>query len=191
MAAIRVATAVFLFAAVSVAGAATAASITVMANGAQFLPGETIELTITTDSEGSLSIATAIMATQFDTTVLNLAGPGQNTQSMPDFYLAHLQDLDAPPTSEANGIQYSLKGAGFGFVPDPGTAISGITRLIVDDAALPGFTTIDFGDAGPNDPFTFGNATAPASVMIEIVPEPTTALLLAAGLVGLGVCRRH
>ena len=183
----RVRSIAFAVSAVALAGAANAASITVQADAASYMPGDTITLTITTDSEGE-AIVSLYMATVFDTSVINLAGDGQTTQSLPSGWVG--APLTTAPTSEANGFQSSLNGGAFP-ASDPGTGISGITRLIVDAAALPGVTTISFGGAGLGNDFLFGTASEPASILVSIVPEPSTALLLAAGLLGLAGRRRR
>lgn len=168
---------------VGFATAANASSITVTADKSTYNIGETINLTITTDSQGA-SFTNVFAQVQYDSTLANNGVGG--SQVLGTGMLA-TGALDALEVDGANTVLNQ-----FAFSPaNPGTSITGTASLIAENLGTLVMTL--GGQASQPLQFNTGN-TAPdttSAPTVTIVPEPTTAALLGLGLFGLALGGRR
>jgi hypothetical protein len=162
------------------ANAASAATVGISADSAVYEVGDTITLTVNTDSQGeALDFAVAYVAYTGPVTALSasqvLGGPG--------WVAGVLTPSDSP------GFKKSLDQLSVPAARDPGTSITGTLTFQATGSGLASFT-VGSNPSFPGDPFSFGTALPGASVSVTIVPEPTTAALLGCGLLGLAARRR-
>jgi len=168
---------------IGLAGPAHASSITVTADKSTYIPGETIFLAITTDSEGA-SFTNVFAQVQYDPALADNGAGGSQTLGTGMIATGSLTAL------EVDGANTVLNQ--FAFSPvDPGTSITATASLI---AQGPGILVLTLGGQ-PSQPIQFNTGNvAPDSTntLMLFIPEPATAALLGLGLfaLALGVRRR-
>jgi hypothetical protein len=160
------------------AGVANAATVGIAADAAVYNVGDTITLTVFTDSEGEELFAVGI--------VVAYTGPVTSltsTPTIPPFWITSSVDVVSSPGYRL--AVHALAVAGI----DPGTAFG---ATLTFSANAPGTATFTIG-GNPNNGFSFdfGTAVPGANVAVTIVPEPTTAALLGLGVVGLALTKRR
>jgi hypothetical protein len=165
------------------AGAASAATVTISADFPVVFVGDTITLTVNTDSQGEL-IFFAQAQVSYDPALVSALSATQILGG-PSFIGADLDLTDLPGWKTAlNQIS--------GVAPiDTGTTVSSTLTFL---ALAPGVATFTLGSGNPAFfAFTFGSAAPGNSVSVTIVavPEPATATLLGVGLLALSAARRR
>jgi hypothetical protein len=161
-----------------VAGAASAAIVTISVDAPVVNVGDIITLTVNTDSQGELVFG-AFAQVNYDPA---LVSPQSVTQVVaPGFEFSSPALTDQPEWKTAFD---QLKFTGI----DPGTAIGSTMTFL---AVGPGVATFTLGSPAGTYPFQFATATPGNSVSVSIVPEPATATLLCVGLFALAVTRRR
>lgn len=172
--------AIAIAAVLGLAAAANAATVSIVADAATYNPGDTITLTVGSNSEGEfLFTATAIVAYSGPVTALT-----QN-QVVPAGWNVGAIDLLSSPGFKAAFDTFNFAGG------DPGTGIFSTVTFTADAPGVASFTV--GGNPDLAIAFDFGTAAAGANVSVTIVPvpEPTTAVLLSLGLFGLAVAGRR
>lgn len=164
-----------------VVGSAHAATVSIASDAASYDIGDTIVITVTTDSQGeSLSSATA---------VVGYTGPVTSLTSTPALP-APANGWISAPTDVISSPGFRLAFDAINIASnDPGT---GFGATLTFSANAPGVATFTIG-GNPNNgiQLDFGTATPGASVSVTIVPEPTTAALLGIGLLGFALRSRR
>ena len=164
-----------------VAGAAGAATLVVESDKLVYLVGETIQLTVTGDSEGAAG--TSIVG--------RLEYSAALTETVTSSQTQHTSfDGNFPWTPAALPV-----GDGFatvfnqGFLLNPETVdqLQIATATLVAEAA--GVVSVGFDVSSPWELNFFGLTSAPGT-SFTIVPEPATAALLALGMAGLALVGR-
>jgi hypothetical protein len=160
------------------ASVANAAIVSIVADRANYNIGDTITLTVFTDSQGE-SLFTA-------TVVVGYTGPVTPLTSTPTIpgggWITSPVDVISSPG-------YRLAFDAINFVGgDPGTGFGATLTFSFDAVGIATFTI--GGNPTHAIPFDFGTAPPGASVTVGVVPEPTTAALLAVGLFGLAASYR-
>jgi hypothetical protein len=160
------------------AAAANAATVSVVADAASYNVGDTITLTVSSNSQGE-TLFTA-------TTVVGYTGPVTSLTSTPTIPAGGW--ITGPDVISSPGFRLVFDALNFSG-NDPGTGFGGTLTF---SANAPGSATFTIG-GNPNlgIAFDFGTAAAGSSVTVSIVPEPTTAALLGLGLFGLAVAGRR
>jgi hypothetical protein len=161
-----------------VAGSAHAATVSIAADAASYDVGDTITLTVSTNSQGEVLFSAFV--------VVGYTGPVTSLASVPTIpaggWITSPVDVISSPGFRLAFDSINCCGN------DPGTGF-GATQIF--SANAPGTATFTIGGSPPlGIPLDFGTATPGASVTVTIVPEPTTAALLALGLFGLAASHR-
>jgi hypothetical protein len=173
--------AIAVAAVLGLAAAANAATVTVVADAATYNVGDTITLTVNTNSQGEILFQA--------TAVVGYTGPVTSLTSTPSLPPPAAGWFTAPTdVISSPGFRLVFDALNFGG-NDPGTAFGGTLTFSAD---APGSATFTIGGNPANAiDFAFGTAAAGSSVTVSIVPEPTTAALLGLGLFGLAVAGRR
>jgi hypothetical protein len=163
-----------------VAGAASAATVTISADAPVVFVGDTITLTVNTDSQGEL-VYDAYAQVNYDPA---LVSPLSVTQVVAPGFLSANPALTDQPGWKTAFDQITAFGT------DPGTAISSTLMFL---AVAPGVATFTLGSHSGSPLFAFASAAPGNSVSVTIVavPEPATATLLCVGLLHLAATRRR
>lgn len=172
---------------VGLASAANAASVTVVANSASYVIGDTITLTVTADTQGGSSLL-AFGRLLFDTPTGDTAGGAPNQSAMLAF--GSIPWLTGPLVCTSSSCEMMNQ-----ISPITATPVGSTTPLIATVSFLAtsaGVTNVswDTNQAGGFGLDFFGVTNAPGT-SYTVVPEPTTAALLGLGMLGLAVAGRR
>ena len=195
------------------ANQASAVSITLSgANGQNVFPGDQVTVTMTLDTEATTGITLLSLATLFDDSRLTY-NQGASSTSSYLFYggkgggglLRAASTCGGGPGSVTAGAGCDLVHPGqvnADFVSSDlanGTANTGsslLATLVFDVTGAGGFASIVLSQTAPGNVIGQPGGTSTTGTLIgsggvNIVPEPTTALLVGMGLAGLGFAGRR
>ena len=194
------------------ASSASAISITLAgANGQDVNPGDQVTVTMTLDTEATTGITLMSIATLFDNSLLTYNEAASSTTSYLLYggkggggYMKAASTCGGygGPTA-GNGCQLALPGqVNVDYVSVDlanGTGNYGVAllaTLVFDVTGGGGFASIALSQSSPGNVIGQpGGGSTTATLIgsggVNIVPEPTTALLVSLGLVGLGVAGRR
>jgi hypothetical protein len=180
----------------AIASAASAATVQVLwqENGLSSIAAAagtplTAEILITPDAAGISSYGVSI---QFDTNDLMLAATAPE-RTLPSGFTSNL--FPTFPTITGNQIS-TFDAETFGAGPTSGTFLAGLVHFVVTNPTDDGMIDVTPGFFNTGVDGMFDNANPGKAVNVQffgatVVPEPTTALLLAPGLAGLAALRRR
>ena len=178
-----------LFAAISIAIGADAASLSVSSDKLTYNVGETITLTVFADDEGTTAYGI------FGRLLYNgaLVDNGTRSQTIltgpegawtPSVLLAGDTNANVPDSAFSRAfIQVTLEAQGANNLPGNLSTITLIAKAL-------GIVDLAWDTADPNELSFFGLTDAPGT-SFTIVPEPATATLIGLGLLALGVAQRR
>lgn len=170
---------------VALASAADAVSIAVAADQASYLPGQTITLTVTVDTTGGTAQA-VFGRIQFDPLIMTGGSPSQNQLTSLGGVLPWYVDVVNCGAGFCDAFNQQAPTVEFWSADQgPGFVLSTLTFT----AGAPGATNVTWSTALDGFQLDFFGLTNAPGTTVTVVPEPTTAALLAAGLVALGAAR--
>jgi PEP-CTERM motif len=165
----------------ALASAASAATLTIVADKQGYLPGETITLTIYGDNEGAVSTTYSLLGRLvFDPGLLDHGTVGTATHPGGGW-------VDGGTTQGFGFVEvfnfadFSFSGAAPNYNVPGGVVINTVTLIMESNA---GNVQVDWSNS-----LSFFGLTSAPGILIRLVPEPTTGALLALGLLALGICR--
>lgn len=167
---------------VGTATSAYAATVTLDTEFATYNQGETINLTVTADSEGE-TMAGYLLAVEYDPAKAD-NGPDASNPIPSGFFDGIVGATNADGTYTTHAA-ITLGDA------DPGVVVSTGSIILAPDVEL-GPMTLSLSMSLTGETYTFGSAVEdPNAATVTIVPEPTTAALLGLGLFGLALGGRR
>ncbi|MCS5638009.1 MAG: PEP-CTERM sorting domain-containing protein [Myxococcota bacterium] len=196
------------------AGSASAISFTTAGNdGQDVTPGQQVAVTVTLDTEATLGITLMSIGVLFDDTRLSYNQAASSSSSYILYgsgkgnnYMTAASTCGGYPQTPPAGCQLAVPGqVNVDYVSTSLTNGTGSTNvgvallvtLVFDVGATPGFASIALTQSGAGNVIGQpGGASTTATLNsggggVNVIPEPTTALLVALGLAGLGIAGRR
>jgi hypothetical protein len=172
-----------LLVALLAAAQAGAVSLTMATDDSVYTAGEDVTLTVTGDTTGAAAAVAAFVRVGYSpfTLVDGLGAVAMQTGTITSFDGAVAWNPASPACQIDSCVVINQIGLVMPAVPDP--------AIIIGTLVLP---TVAAGvlELAAIDVDWFG-AAAPPAITVTIVPEPAAAALVAQGLVGLALLRRH
>jgi PEP-CTERM motif len=177
---------------------ADAATLSISPDKTTYLVGERITLTVIGDDEGAVSDR-IYGRLEFDGSLVDFGGPGQTrligaSEPWNTLILRSGEDIEIlDPAGQPVGGPTEAIAEAFHQRPaiaeDTATNLPGVLSTVILSAQATGVVNVNWHTAADAVQLKFFGLTNAPGTSFTIVPEPTTAALLAFGLLGLAVGR--